>query len=303
MGRILAGTAGWTDPSLIKSRRFYPRGFSSPEGRLRYYASQFPMVEVDSSYYALPALPTVEHWVERTPANFVFNVKAFAALTEHALDVQRLPHDLQAALPEGLRARGRLFPRDLPGDVQFEVWQRFREALEPLQQAGKLGCVLLQFPPWFDATRGHARTIEVCRARLPGVPLAVEFRHASWGEPARFHRVVAMLRGLKMAYVVVDEPQGKVNSMPPTLAVADPSLAVVRFHGHRGETWDASVGVQEKFDYLYDPAELSPWVPKVRTLAAEAEQVHVVFNNCVSNHAVLGAKDLMALLAESEARA
>lgn len=300
VGRIAAGTAGWTDPTLIKSGRFYPRGVASPEGRLKYYATQFPMVEVDASYYALPSVQHAERWIARTPTGFVFDVKAFAALTEHPVELARLPQDLQTALPRALLSKGRAYPRELPGDVLFEIWRRFRMALEPLHAAGRLGCVLLQFPPWFTATKAHAKTLEVYRARLGDLPLAVEFRHASWGEPERFPRVIERLRALKMAYVCVDEPQGKANSMRPEIAVADPRLAVVRFHGRRSETWDQSVSVQEKFDYLYDPAELMPWVRKVRALAAHAEAVHVVFNNCVSNHAVLGAKDLMALVAESE---
>jgi len=303
VGAVATGTAGWTDPTLIACGRFYPRGASSAEERLRFYATQFSMVEVDASYYALPTVANAERWAARTPADFVFNVKAFSAITEHPVELARLPRDLHEALPEPLRSRGRVYPKELPGDLVFELWRRFRLALEPLQRAGKLGCVLLQFPPWFGATRGNARTVAVSRARLEGVPLAVEFRHASWGEAARFPRVLDFLRDHALSYVAVDEPQGLANSMPPLAAVADPSLAVVRFHGRRRDVWNKSVSVQEKFDYLYDPAELLPWVPKVRALAQQAERVHAVFNNCVEDRAVLGAKDLAALLGEGAAQA
>jgi uncharacterized protein YecE (DUF72 family) len=110
-------------------------------------------------------------------------------------------------------------------------------------------------------------------------------------------RLTALLRGIEASYVIVDEPQGRPSSMPPAVAVADPRLAVLRFHGRRAETWGARASVAEKYDYLYDPGELAPWARAVGSLAGEVEQVHVVFNNCVSNYAVLGAKGLMALLA------
>jgi uncharacterized protein YecE (DUF72 family) len=300
-GRVLVGTAGWTDPSLIKSKRFYPHGVSTPEGRLRFYATQFPIVEVDATYYALPSAANAERWVRRTPADFVFNIKAFAALTEHPVDLHGLPRDLRESLPQPLLRRGRAYPKDLPGDVLFEIWKRFRSGIEPLYEARKLGCVLLQFPPWFTATKANARTIAVCRARLGNIPLAVEVRHASWGEPTRLPRWIAFLRDHQMSYVSVDGPQGLPNSVPPVAAVADRRLAVVRLHGRKWETWNAGVSVKEKFDDLYAPEELRPWVDKVRKLEANAEVVHAIFNNCISDHAVLGAKDLTAMLAESPA--
>ncbi|WP_437671075.1 DUF72 domain-containing protein [Sorangium sp. So ce131] len=301
-GRVFAGTAGWTDPTLVKSQRFYPKGVSSPEQRLRFYGSQFPVVEVNSSYYALPSPALAEQWVQRTAPDFVFNMKAFAPLTRHPVEPARLPADVQRALPAALVDKRRLYPEDLPGEVADLLWERFRRALSPLRQAHKLGYVLFQFPPWFTATRGNVRVIEDCRARMDGLPFAVELRHASWGAPDRIERVAGFLREIGAFYVNVDEPQGKANSMPATTLVADPRLAVVRFHGRRAATWDVSVSVSEKFRYIYDPAELEPWAEAVERLAGEAERVHVIFNNCVSDYAVLGAKGLTALLAQRAAR-
>ncbi len=297
VGHVYLGTAGWTDPSLVKLGDFYPHGTSKPEARLRYYASQFSMVEVDASYYALPTPENALRWVERTPTDFVFDVKAYAALTEHPFEVDRLPQDLAHQVPANAVAHGRAVPKKLPAELRSEIWRRFRDAITPIHTAGKLGAVLLQYPPWFTATRGNVKVLEHARESLGDLPAAVEFRHASWGSPGRFARVVDFLREQRFAFVVVDEPQGLPNSMPPTVAVADPHLAVVRFHGHRGATWNASVSVHEKFGYLYDPAELRPWVDKVRQLSASAERVHAVFNNCFSNYAVVGAKDLAAMLA------
>jgi uncharacterized protein YecE (DUF72 family) len=297
VGHILAGTAGWTDPSLVASHRFYPPTATSAEDRLRFYGTQFPLVEVDSSYYALPSRLNAERWVERTPAGFTFDIKAFAPLTQHPVEPARLPADLKRALPAEILEKSRLYPKDLPGEVEVAIWERFARAIEPLACAGRLGCVLLQFPPWFAATRGNARILEDCRARLEGHRVAVELRHASWGERERLERLAALLRAIEASYVIVDEPRGKRNSMPPAVLVTDPRLAVLRFHGRRAETWGARVSVQEKYDYLYDPRELEPWARTVEQLAGEVEQVHVVFNNCVSNYAVLGAKGLTALIA------
>ena len=297
VGHVLAGTAGWTDPTLIKSHRFYPEGATNAENRLRFYSTQFPLVEVDSSYYALPSRANAERWVERTPDGFTFDIKAFAPLTQHPVEPARLPSDLKSALPAEVLEKPRVYPKDLPGEVMSALWERFSGAIEPLARAGRLGCVLLQFPPWFAATRGNARYIEDCRARLGHHRMAVELRHASWGERTRLVRLAALLRELEASYVIVDEPQGKRNSMPPTVVVADPRLAVLRFHGRRAETWGGRASVTEKYDYIYDPDELEPWARTVERLAGEVREVHAVFNNCVSNHAVIGAKGLMALLA------
>lgn len=292
---VLVGTAGWTDPSLIASQRFYPRNARSAEDRLRFYGRHFPLVEVDATYYVLPSAATARLWVERTPSEFVFDIKAFSLLTGHAVDATRLPSDLRAALPESARVSA----DRVPNEVLDACWERFLYGISPLREANKLGAVLLQFPPWFEATKANARRVEHARARLDGHAVSIEFRHASWGEPSRFERVVSWLRDLRAAYVCVDEPQGHANSMPAHVAVADPSLAVVRFHGRREAVWDKNVSVQEKYAYLYSPDELTPWAAATASLSGEAEKVHVVFNNCSSNYAVLGAKDLTAELVDA----
>jgi uncharacterized protein YecE (DUF72 family) len=274
---------------------------ASAEERLRFYGTQFSLVEVDSSYYALPSRANAQRWAERTPPGFTFDVKAFAPLTRHPVEPARLPADLQGALPSGVRDKPRLYPKDLPEEVLDALWDRFTRALEPLRREGRLGCILLQFPPWFTATRANAKVLERCRARLDGLRLAVELRNASWGEQERLPRLAALLSGIDASYVIVDEPQGTRSSMPPAVLVPDRRLAVVRFHGRRAETWDARASVEERFDYLYDPRELAPWARTVARLAGEVEEVHLVFNNCVSNYAVLGAKGLIALLGHEQA--
>ena len=139
-GRILVGTASWTDRSLLGSG-WYPKGTTTAEERLAYYASRFPLVEVDSTYYFLPSRETAHRWVERTPGGFTFDVKAFSLLTQHPTDPKALPEGMA---PEG---KARVYLRHLDERAVDEIWERFTGALQPLQAAGKLGAVLFQFPP------------------------------------------------------------------------------------------------------------------------------------------------------------
>src|SRR5687768_2979964 len=168
--RIRVGIAAWTEPTLVKPGVFYPAGVNSAEGRLRYYAGRFTVAEVDSTYYALPARQMAELWVERTPDDFVFDVKAHALMTDHPTETKRLPKTIREALPPEQAAKARVYAKDLPADVMAEVWRLFREALEPLHSSGKLGVILLQYPPWFVPSRANAETVVATRERLDGLP-------------------------------------------------------------------------------------------------------------------------------------
>ena len=159
MAGIRVGTAGWTDKSLIDSG-WYPAGGSDPEKRLRYHASQFRLVEVDSAYYALPAAQTATAWAERTPKGFAFNVKAFSLFTQHPTAVRALPKELREAA--GKSGKERLYLKDVDQQVTEQAWDRFLAALEPLRAAGKLGAILLQFPPWFPISRTNKAYIVGC---------------------------------------------------------------------------------------------------------------------------------------------
>jgi len=303
VGNVRVGTASWTEKTLVASGDFYPAAASTPERRLRYYARHFSVVEVDATYYALPREPTAAAWAERTPADFRFGVKAYAAITEHPIEPSRLDRDLQAAVPADLRRARRVYPRDLPSAVSEEICARFVRALAPLRDAGKLAYVLLQMPPWFAATRGNARALEAYPSRLPGLPLAVEFRRADWLADDRRERTLDLLRRNRLTYVAVDEPQGTPHSVPPAAEVTTPALAVVRLHGRRRETWTTpGVPTTERFGYLYTVDELREWVPRVQALARGARDVLVLLNNCRGSSAVRNAKELAALLAEGGGR-
>jgi len=296
VGRVHFGTAGWSDPSLSRAGLFYPKTVKSAEGRLRHYAEHFELVELDATYYALLSPDTVQGWVDWTESSFHFDVKAHPILTGHPIERRRLPAEIAQAIPETLDG-ARLYAHLLPAEVANDIEQRYFASLAPLIAANRLTSILLQFPPWFDATRGNARQLERLRERYPAAPFSVEFRHRSWLLPERRARVTALLHSLELVYVVVDEPDTARGGVPPLPLVTSPRLAVLRFHGQNRSAWsNPRATVAERFNYLYANAELAAWTEKVRRLSDEAETVHAVFNNCVRNYAILNAKGLAALL-------
>jgi uncharacterized protein YecE (DUF72 family) len=290
MGEIRVGTAGWTDRSLIESG-WYPPDASNPEKRLRYYASQFPLVEVDATYYALPAERTAAAWAERTPDGFIFNIKAFSLFTQHPTRVASLPADLREAASKA--GKDRVYLKDVETGITEQAWDRFLAALEPLRLAGKLGAILLQFPPWFPIGRANKDYILACAERVAPWRVCVEFRNHTWMTPDNQRETLEFLAAHQLPYVCVDEPQGYSNSIPPVLA-ATSDLAVVRMHGH-SDKW-TSKDIAERFGYKYSEDELSEWAGKVRGLAADADVTHVLFNNCYRDWAHVNAQQLTDLL-------
>jgi uncharacterized protein YecE (DUF72 family) len=294
--RVALGTAGWTDKTLIASRAFYPKGKETARERLAFYASVFSVVEVDATYYTLIAPEIADAWIAATEPGFSFDVKAHPILTGHPIDVRRLPRDLATAL--GDDAPARVYPHSLSPDFAAEIERRFFEPVQRLAVAGRLGAVLLQFPPWFTATRKNAQRIESIAERYPGVRFCVEFRHKSWLLPERRERVFDLLSRHRLSYVCVDEPaEVRQGGVPDVVAVTAPELAVVRFHGKNVAGWNKrGASVHERFDYLYSPTELKGWLEPIARLAGEAQRVHAIFNNCVRDYAVVNAKGLAALL-------
>src|ERR1700760_408279 len=273
MGSILVGTAGWTDKTLIASG-WYPAEAGTPEKRLRDYAGQFPRVEVDATYYALPAEQTATAWAERTPDGFTFNIKAFSLFTQHPTPVKSLPVDLREAA--GRTGKTRVYLKDVDAEVADAAWDRFLAAREPLRRAGKLGAILLQFPPWFPISRSAKDYIVACAERAAPRRVCIEFRNKTWMSPENQEETLEFLAARQLPYVCVDEPQGYPSSVPPVLA-ATSDLAVVRMHG-QSDKWE-SKSIEEKFRYRYSEAEIGEWAGKIRRLAGDAEVTHVVFNN------------------------
>ncbi|MFE2887117.1 DUF72 domain-containing protein [Streptomyces sp. NPDC059272] len=279
MGEILVGTCSWTDPALVRSG-WYPKGHRDAEGRLRHYAGRFPVVEVDSSYYALPQERFSRMWAERTPDGFVFDVKAFSLLTGHPAR--------NGVLPDGMSADTQ------DSGVLDELWARFAEGIGPLRRAGRLGSVLFQFPPWLRPGSRGERILSQTARRTAGWPVAVEFRHPDWWRPEQAELTSALLADHGMAAVAVDMVQGLSSSMPPVTPVTTSRLAVVRFHG-RSTAWGRG-SKEDRFRYTYSDGELAEWLPRLRTLAERAERVHVLFNNCCGDASVRAAEQLTHLI-------
>ena len=300
-GLVRVGTASWTDPTMTASGVFYPTAASTAEERLHYYAETFPVVEVDATYYALPALRTSELWVDRTPPDFTFNIKAHALMTGQPTETRRLPKSIREELPEDLRAKARIYAKDLPDELRDTVWTMFRDGLAPLADRGQLGSVLLQYPRWVFPSNESRASIEEAVERLDGWRCAVEFRNGSWLNEKNAERTLRFLRERDIAFVMVDEPQGFKSSVPPVTAVTSSELALVRFHGRNAETWEKKgITPAERFRYLYDRDELSEWVPRIRQAATEARETHVLMNNCYASYGTTNARELAALLADLE---
>ena len=298
-GEIRIGTASWTDPTMVRSQVFYPRGVSSAEARLRYYAEQFSVVEVDSSYYSLPDRAIARRWVERTPPDFSFHLKAHALMTGQPTEVARLPDALVDALPPALAGRPRVYAKDLPFELLDAVWNHYVDALTPLHEAGKLGGVLLQYPRWFLPTPANKALLADAASRLAGIPGTVELRNHHWFDGARATEwTLDMLRDLALTHVMVDGPQGLESSVPPVAAVTTPALAMMRLHGRRSATWEAAnVPTVERYRYLYTSAELDAVLPLIESAAAEATRTIVFFNNCYGNYGATNAREMIARLA------
>lgn len=290
MGKIRVGTAGWTDKTLIDSG-WYPDDASNPEKRLKYYASQFPLVEVDSVYYALPAEQTAAAWAARTPDGFSFNIKAFSLFTQHPTPVRTLPTDLREAA--GKSGKDRVYLKDVDPEVTDQAWERFLAALEPLRHAGKLGAILLQFPPWFPISRSNKDYIVACAQRVAPRRVCVEFRNHTWMTPDNKKETLGFLSAHNLPYVCVDMPQGFSNSIPPVLA-ATSDLALVRMHGH-SDKWE-SKDIHQRFGYRYSDEELAKWADDVQRLAEETTETNVVFNNCYRNYAQVNGQHLTEIL-------
>jgi uncharacterized protein YecE (DUF72 family) len=295
--RILIGTSSWTDPTLVKDGGFYPPSAKSAEARLKFYASRFPLVEVDSTYYYPPSERNSVLWIERTPADFTFNIKAYSLLTNHPTRPDSLYADIREELEPQALAKRFIYRDSLPDEAVAEVWQRFRDALMPLHSAGKLGSVLFQFPQWFTISKKNKAYIEECAGMLADYRIAIEFRHNSWMTEANRDETLAFLRERNLPLVCVDMPQGFDSSMPALAEVTAEDLAMVRFHGRNTGSWQVkSETASDRFKYDYSTPELQEWVPRIQGLAGAARETHVLMNNCYRDFAVRNARELGDLL-------
>jgi uncharacterized protein YecE (DUF72 family) len=298
------GTASWTDPTLLAAG-FYPARGCNAEARLRFYAEHFNTVEVDSTYYALPSERNAALWARRTPDEFRFNIKAFAWLTQHAAETRALPRALKEMLPpEALRQPHVTRP---PAEALERSFEMFRSALEPLRVAGKLGCILFQFPPWFIAGPTQEAYLDFCRYRMPDDHLAIELRHASWLAD-RTQRTLTFLAERQLSLVCIDAPRAPSIPQGPWIPTSD--IAYVRLHGRNRQAWFQRQGTAaQRFKYLYSDSELHECAENIRRLRTArvrgadvgVRSVYVIFNNCYADYGVRNALTMQRLLAAAPA--
>jgi len=265
LSRIYVGTCNWSDHA-----NFYPDGLPANQ-RITYYARRFPIVEIDSTYYRLMPARNFALWAERTPDDFVFDVKALRQLTFHDRETP----------PDGI------------------VHAQFSGSVQPLRDARKLGALHFQFPPWYVFNERNLAYLESLRGLYPEDALSVEFRHRSWYQAEAYGRLRERLQQGRIGLTVVDEPQLGSGSVPTVLDVTTPEVSIVRFHGRNTRTWYARTATTgERFDYLYSREELQEWVPRIGELASLVENVHVLFNNNARDYAVQNGRQLRMLLRE-----
>ncbi len=270
---VRVGTCAWVEQGLIGA--WYPASATTAESRLRFYAERFDTVEVDSSYYAIPAERTTANWAERTPPGFVFHVKAFGLMTGHSVRPEQLPADLRPLVNE-VTSRGHVVSSDALRD---RVFARFRRSLEPLRQAGKLGGVLFQLPPSAFPGRAAWERIDYARTALPGDDLMVEFRQRDWLRTDLRAETFDGLRQRDLTYVAVDAPHVHTDNVVETVVEATTPTGYVRFHGRNAATWNRrGGGASSRFDHLYADAELAEWVEPLRRLAASTSRLYAMFN-------------------------
>jgi len=296
---IHVGTCSWNDRS-IASGGFYPASAKSAEDRLRYYASVFDTVEIDSTFYAIPSPQNAHLWRERTPDRFVFHAKAYGCLTGHAINPKTMPSVLRERLSAEERQADRVFVKD-EGMVR-DAAAIFLDSLSPLARAGKLGLIIFQFPPWFRYSTENCRRIVACRRMMEGHPVGVEFRHGSWLRQERREDVFRFLRDEGLTYVVCDEPQYGTEATAPFVPAVTSEIAYFRFHGRNAQTWlKAGAGTSDRYDYLYSDEELAGFVPALLECASAAKEVFAMFNNCHAGKAMVNSRRLRDLLRQHQA--
>lgn len=294
---IRIGTCSWTEKSLIQSGEFYPKNVRTAESRLQFYAGRFDTVEVDSTYYAIPMKSNASLWAQRTPANFIFHIKVYGALTGHGIDPQTLPADIREELPEKDKVAKQIFVGE-PAILRM-IADKFIEALYPLVGTGKLGLLVFQFPPWFTYKTENLDVILKHKAMIGRNLVAVEFRHGSWYAQNVREKVFHFLRKNQIIHVVADEPQYGTLATVPFVPQTTAEIAYYRLHGRNKETWlKRGIETSLRYDYLYSDDELREFVPHIQTSANVTKETYVMFNNCRGGNAMRNAERMKAIIKE-----
>ena len=294
-GHIAIGTSSWADPGFVEE--WYPGGLPARE-RLSYYAERFEAVEVNSTFYAVPAESGVRRWVEQTPDGFTFDIKLHRLLSRHSAPLDSLPKDLRDRADTTSRGRVVLDER-----LQNALADHVLEAVQPLVDAGKLSSFLLQLSPAFEPRKHALGELDGLVAGLAPHPVAIELRRNSWVRGDRAERTLAWMEEHGAVWVCVDAPAAKHMTIMPALdAVTNPRLAYLRAHGRNAEGYVRGRSVAERFAWRYADDELEEIGARARELASEAAEVRLMFNNNRGSDAPVAAERMRELLGAAAAR-
>src|SRR5881398_960188 len=272
-GKILVGTASWSDPGFVQ--RWYPKGMRASE-RLGWYAQHFELVEVNSTFYSVPDLRMVERWCAATPDGFIFDVKLHQLFSFHSTAAKLLPPDLQQRADTD--AKGKVKLTLVLEEAMIKVFLR---SMSILRAAGKLGAFLLQLSPAFSPRRHKLEELELLIDMLRDYQLAIEFRNRNWVIGEQFRETIEFLERHRTSFVNVDAPAAEhFTVMPSNLdEITNPYLAYLRLHGRNARAYLTGKTVAARFDYDYNDDEIAEVAERSRKLAREARAVHAIFNN------------------------
>jgi uncharacterized protein YecE (DUF72 family) len=292
MGRIVIGTASWADPGFVEE--WYPADLPARE-RLAWYAEHFEAVEVNSTFYAVPAAATVERWVDETPDGFTFDVKLHRLLSRHSADLKSLPEALRK--PAKTTPKGRV---KLEEKLQDALVDETLAAVDPLVQAGRLSSFLLQLSPGFAPRSHDLDELAPLVERLAPHPVAIEPRRSSWLRGDRAEKTLAWMEQHGAVWVCTDMPDAEhLTIMPPLDAVTNPRLAYFRAHGRNVEGYIRGRSVAERFAWRYSDEELEEIGGRTQALAEDADEVRLMFNNNRGSDAPVAGERMRELLSAS----
>ena len=288
---ILVGASSWSERTLVHASGWYPRRSMRAAERIAFYAARFPLVEIDATARFPPTPDLARQWVDRTPEDFTIDVQGWALLTGAAALPDSLWEDLRDEVRPELRDRRRLYLNHLTPDGRSEAWARFRHALRPLHEAGRLGAVVMRYPAWLRPGDTGRSLLTEARSELDDLVVAVELANHRWLDGRECEETLGFLEDHDLGFVCVDRTDG-----PPVVA-ATSDVAVVRLPGRNPGNWeDPDLTIGERYAYRYSPAELEGWVGPLHELASSAGAVHVLFSNTFRDDAVVNAAELQVLL-------
>lgn len=291
-GKILVGTASWADPGFVE--HWYPKKMRAGD-RLGWYAQHFEMVEVNSTFYAVPDGRTVERWCAATPNGFTFDVKLHQLFSFHSTPAKLLPPDLQRMAE--VDSKGRVNPT---AKLQESLLKIFLATMSILQRDQKLGAFLLQLSPAFSPRKHELNELEPLLSMLKGHEVAVELRNRNWAVGEQLGSTIDFLRNHNVVFVNVDAPASNhFTIMPSDLnEITNPNLAYLRLHGRDARAYVTGKTVAARFNYDYNEKEIDGIAERTKRLARDTKEVHAVFNNNALDYAPHAALRLRKALAQ-----